>query len=507
MCIRNLPSENSHRVFAFLLCLLGIFILASCKAGSNADLLADLPAPTQPPTFPTVLPTGTASLPQLPENTADGVVLIERYRAEIVPDAISIYPLEGRLDRPVSIEVMVLSGEINPVIEIYTMEGDQFVIADSSGVGEPETLGPIEFPADGYYELGVSSEDGSGEVGVSIYGHEGQPVEGGWSFDALPGEKAGVISDVGTVHMFRIPAERGRRFDAWAQAVGNELDLFFDLYDPDGHLVAARDDNVGLDPYLWNFMPAQSGIYSLALKNYGSTFGNYVLRVDQSSGGESISIDQPVSFELQATPRRSAWFVFDCLPSEPISIESHPQNPDLDYEIALYDQYGNRLTDVNNSAAGQPEVLTFVRPPHDGACQVEFIPLETEGVVDFTITRAAGDVESVSGPIVAGGDPLRCHIAGPGTVLSYSFEAKAGDRVNMGVRFLNGALIDLNFDLYDPDGYLLYSSLGVDGAGLLVQAYSLPAAGDYTLVFWNQGQQAGDFEFDLSSTGESSPAQ
>ena len=44
---------------------------------------------------------------------------------------------------------MVLSGDINPVIEIYTMEGNQFVIADSVGVGEPETLGPIEFPADG----------------------------------------------------------------------------------------------------------------------------------------------------------------------------------------------------------------------------------------------------------------------------------------------------------------------------------------------------------------------
>ncbi|MBN1119819.1 MAG: hypothetical protein JXJ17_01975 [Anaerolineae bacterium] len=455
--------------------------------------------------MPTVTPTGVAQMPQLLPRVGEGIELLERYRAEIIPDAVSIYPLEGRLDRPLSIEVMVLSGDIDPVLEIYTMEGHQLVIANSSGVGEPEKLSVIEFPADGYYELGISSEGGSGEVGISVYGLEGQSSEGGGSFYSFPGEMTGKMADVGTVHMFRIPAQRGERFDAWAQAVGDELDLFFDLYDPDGHLVAARDDNVGLDPYLWNFMADRSGIYSLALKNYGTTIGDYVLRVDQSSGGELVSFDEPISFELQASPRRSAWFAFDCRASEPISIEARPQNPELDFEIALYDQNGNRLLNVNNSSPGQPEILTFVQLPYDGRYQVEFFPLETEGLVEFTITHALADVGEIGAPVEMGGVPLPCHMDGPGTLLSYTFEAEAGDTLNIGVRFSAGVPIDLNFDLYDPDGYLLASSRGVEGAGALVQDYSLPVAGSYVMVFWNQGQQAGDFEVDLSCSVESSP--
>ncbi len=484
-----------------MLCLFGVVCLSACHAGSGVDSATGTPELTQPPPTLTITPTGAVLPPPLPPNTGEGIVLLERYRAEIIPDAVSIYPLEGRLDRPLSIEVMVLSGDIDPVLEIYTPEGHQLVIANSSGVGEPEKLGAIEFPADGYYELGISSEGGSGEVGVSVYGLEGQALEGGGSFDSFPGEMAGKMADVGTVHMFRIPAERGERFDAWAQAVGDELDLFFDLYDPDGHLVAARDDNVGLDPYLWNFMADQSGVYSLALKNYGSTFGDYVLRVDQSPGGELVLFDEPTSFELQATPRRSAWFTFDYQASEPISITARPQNPDLDFEIALYDQNGNQLLNVNNSSPGQPETLTFVQLPYDGSYQVEFIPLETEGLVEFTLSHALDDVGETVEPVEVGGSPLPCHIYGPGTLLSYTFGTGADDTINMGVRFSAGAPIDLNFDLYDPDGYLMFSSRGVNGAGILVQDYSLPAAGSYVLVFWNQGQQAGDFEVDLSYSG------
>ncbi len=477
---------------ATLFTVITAFLLLACQRGQPTS-----PTPTPPPTaWPTLAPVGTVT-PAIPSSTAappSQPRLIERYRALLEPGTTAVYPLEGHADQPIRIEVIVLEGTPDPLVAITDAQGDQLALADVGGPGEPEVIGQFQFPADGYYELNIATATVEGAVGVSLYSLDPATVEGGGIFSSLDEALRGRITHPLTYHTFRLPVERGQRFDLSATALTGTLDLLFKLYGPDGRLLAARDDNVGNDPYLWNFMPAQSGLYTVMLSNYGETTGDYLIRVSPSQGAGEAMIGIRTELELQGVPRRSTWLTLTGRALDGISVEVQPTSAGVDPTITLYDPYGNRLTTVDVAGPGEAERLTLAQFPWDGEYQLEFVTVAESGTVQYLIRHVSQYNLEVGGRIAPGFTGRKDVMEGPGTVYTYFFEGQAGELVSLDAHPTSSTSgLDLGIDLFTPDGYLLVSLDDVVGKNPVVDRLMLPQSGRYVLTVWNYGSAGGEF--------------
>jgi hypothetical protein len=471
-------------------------ILVGCRTADGTQIPV---TPTVPPTaWPTLAPVSvsstTAAAPTEATVEESGPRLDEKYRAQVLDGVVSVFPLEGRIDQPVRIEVIVLSGEVDPVITISNAVGDRLAFANTGDVGQPEVIGQFLFPGDGYYELGIASVSGSGEVGVSVYRLKPAELEGGGVFASADEELLGTIEHPASYHTFRLPLERGKRIDLAAEALTDGLDLLFELYGPDGVLLEARDDNVGADPYLWNFMPNQSGTYTVVLSNYDENTGDYALRVGPSEGGGEAVVGTRTSLDLEGAPRRSTWLTLDGRALDGIRVEARPVGVGVDITITVSDPYGNRLTGVNEFGPDEPEQMTLVQFPFDGEYQVEFLTLGESGEIDYYI-RPIGQADiEMGGRVVPGAVGHEGEIVGPGTAVVYAFDGQAGDLLGIDAHATGDTGLDLGVDLYGPEGYLLVTRDDVVGKDPVIDRIELPVTGRYVLVVWNFGGTTGPFD-------------
>jgi hypothetical protein len=482
---------------------LAAFLAACGGSAADAELTATVTTPTPWPTLEPVLSPQPTRLPDATEEA--GPQLLDQFRVTVQEDAVSVFQLEGQIDQPVRVEAIVLSGEIDPYITMSNSAGDRLAYSDSGQVGEPEVIGQFQFPGDGFYELGVGAPVGSGEVGISIYGLDPADLEGGGVFDSIEGELRGTMEHPATYHTFRLPVERGIRFNLSAQALTEGLDLVLELYSPDGVLLAARDDNVGVDPYLWNFMPSQSGLYTIVLSNYDEGIGDYVLQVSRADADSPAALGTRTGLSLSANPRTGSWLTFESRALDAVRVEARPISPGMDLSIALYDSYGNRLATANQFATGEPEQLTTVQVPYDGLYYVEFQTLGEGGEIEYYIRAIRQSEIELGGKRIS---PSRFahegEVVGPGTSYTYLFEAEAGDLIGVDAHGTDNTGLDLGLDLYSPDGERLVSLDDVVGVNPVIDRIELPQTGQYALVLWNFGGTTGPY--DLYVTNPEAPA-
>ena len=470
-------------------------LLVGCRnSGAN-------PTETSATAWPTLAPV----LSPMPDGAgvpagATGPQLIDKFRADVTDGTMSLYPLEGLVDQPVRVEVIVLQGDLDPVIEINNSNGDQLALANSGGRGEPEVIGQFQFPIDGYYELAIGALEGSGQVGVSIYRLEKAAIAGGGVFGSIDEELQGRMTQPASYHIFRLEAERGKRFDITAKALTPELDLAFNLYNPDGALVEARDDTEGNDPVLWNFMPRQTGTYTIALTNVDEHTGDYSLKVSPSvSGGEAV-IGSRGDLTLSGSPRKSTWLTFSVRSMDVLRIEARTLDPAVDIEMGLYDQYGNRLAFANEGGTGADETLAFVQLPFEGAYQVEFETLSDSGDIQYVIRTSRPTTDDLGGRIAPSNFARKGEMLETGTVISYDFDLNAGDLLSVAARAVGaGNTLDLGFDIYDPDGSLLSTHDDDVGKNPVIDRIEVSLSGRYVVTLWNYAGTVGPFEIVIDS--------
>ncbi len=215
------------------LALLAALSLAGCGASAEA---APPDAPTASPTpWPTLAAVGSAqAVAELrPEETPAperaGPQLVDQFRAEVLPNAASVFPLEGLAEYPVRVEVIVLTGDLDPVVMISNPAGDQLAYSNTGRLREPEVIGQFIFPADGFYELGVAAAQGTGEVGVSVYRLDPQP-DGSWSitrvtFDTTRPNGILVAPDQRTLFVAQSEAGEGKLRELRAYPINDDGSL------------------------------------------------------------------------------------------------------------------------------------------------------------------------------------------------------------------------------------------------------------------------------------------
>lgn len=475
-------------------------ILAGCSGGEvtmEADgTLTPTPWPTLAPAYPV-----DGEIPTIAPMAVTGPTLLAQYRVELTPELMAIFPLQGSLDVPIRVEVIVLRGRPDTELVIRNSAGDVIVRSNTGDAAQPEVIGQFQFPGEGYYELGIGTRGGEGQVGVSIYSLPPAEIQAGGAFTGVNEELRGTMPHPSTYHTFRLPLTRGARVDVGAEALTDGLDLVFNLYDPDGLLLAVRDDNVGNDPIIWNFMPQKTGVYTIVLANYDQNIGDYLIRaVDSTPAGEFI-FGARTEIELEGSPRRSSYLTFRGRALEAIAVEARPQTPGMDVTMSLYDQYGNMIMIVNDWGGTEKEVMTQVQLPVDGAYQMEFTTLGESGTLEY-YARLIKQVDiETGGPIVPGGYGQVGEITGPGSVVTYVFESSENDLIGVDIRVPYGSDLDLGFDLFGPDGTLLISRDDVAGKLPLLDRYLITQSGRYALCIWNKNGTEGSFDIYVTDPG------
>ncbi len=488
------PRKGVHRVRAAARALCWVALMAGCRPVQGAQ-----PAPT-PGTTATPWPTLAPMAPVPGEGgqaptPLPGPQLRDKFRVEVVTGVSAVFPLEGRIEQPVRIEALVLSGDLDPVIIITTSDGDRLASVNGGGPGQPEVIGEFQFPGTGYYELGLAASSGAGELGVSIYNLDPAAIEGGGVFSSIEEILHGSMDQPASYHIYRLTLERGHRIDLAATAMTDGLDLVMELYGPDGALKESRDDNVGKDPRLWNYMPSQTGTYIVVLSNFDQNTGDYELAVSPSVSGGEAAIGSRAEVQLEGSPRRSTWFTFPGRALDAVRIEARTASPGVDIWLSVTDPYGNRLASADLNGPGGTETLSLVQLPFDGAYQVEFQTLAESGPVEYLITTTRAADLDLGGRIAPSNFARTGAFDAPGTVLSYTFDASAGDLIAVSARpTVAGSDLDMGFYLYAPDGSRLASHDDDVGKNPVADGIELPLTGRYVVCLWNYGGTLGPFE-------------
>lgn len=491
------PSKRVLATSIVLLCI--AFIGCTGQRGEpNSD-----EAPTPWPTLaPVITPEDVSVLPA----AQTGPQLSEKFRVGLVEGVTAVYPLAGQVDVPVRVELLVLDGDPDPIVKINNAVGDQLAYVNMGTNGQPEVVGQFVFPEDGFYELGIESLAGTGQVGVSIYQLDPARVEADGQFDSTGQQLTGRMEHPSSFHIYNLPLQRGQRVDISAVAVTEGLDLLFDLYDPDGFLVAARDDNEGVNPVLWGYMPSKTGDFTLVLTNFSEATGDYQVSMNSSESLGDAALGTRAEIEVSGEPRRSVWLTVPGRAHDAISIEARPLDAQMDMALAVYDPNGNQIVSTNATGIDGEEVLTLVQFGFDGPHQLEFTPLGASGRVEYLV-RAIREADlDVGGRVALGQQTNEGDITGRGTAMSYSFNAASGQLIGIDAQATIDTGLDLAFDLYSPNGDLITTRDNVIGSNPLIDRVELLQSGTYVLVLRNVGANVGPFELVMSSRDAPSSA-
>jgi hypothetical protein len=458
--------------------------LAACDGGAavemavgpTGDLTAAGPLPTVAP-----IPTEDIAV-QTAAPVQPAPELIESIRGDVQPLAQSIFGLTGQAGDVVRIEVQVRSGAPDLALELSTPGGEVLARVDAGGPGESEAVGEFRFPATGYYELGVRSAAGDGQIDVLIYQLADEVLSGGGVIPGFDQPATGSMDSPATIHSFTLQVERGQRFDLRATALSGDLDLLFELYDPQGEAVASRDDSLGYDPYLFNHMPVIGGEYTVVLTNYEQTTGDYELLAQRSQSSGQLSFGRNQTIALPTEPHHGTWMTFVGVGGEGLSIDAEPISPNVDLTLAIHDIHGNRLAFADLGGPGVGEHLR-VRRPYDGPYQLAFDTLLEGGQMRYdVIARTPLDFDP-NGSQLAFPTTRKVTIESRevGVTYAYWFDGEAGQRVTFDGS-TNAGTLDLAFDLYDQAGNLLSTHDDDRGNDPVLENYPLPFTGRYYLV-------------------------
>jgi len=280
------------------------------------------------------------------------------------------------------------------------------------------------------------------------------------------------------------------------------VDAIIDVYGPDGQRLAAYDEGFSGDPEIITGLelPA-TGEYALLVRSFAPQGGPYTISLDE---GEQTIANYHDAGDLAygdvraetLQPREAhAWFMSGHS-GDHILIRVTPLSPGLDLDVWLLDSAIERVAAVDAFAAGEPETIELTLAA-DGQ-YIVFVRDFNGEPGDYEIALGAAPVAT---PEHAGALNIGDTIIGvirPGTAVAWSFEAAAGDAINVTVTPAEAGS-DIVLQLQGPDGL---TALEVDASSAgeteSVTGFVVPAAGVWRIVLREYFAQTANFRLSLT---------
>lgn len=444
--------------------------------------------------WPTLAPIGTreGTQPSLP--AAGDVTLIDRIRTEIQTGARAVFPLQGKADDIVRVEVVVLKGDVDPTLQINDPEGQRLASADFANTGGPEVIGEFQFPYDGAFELEVGSKALGGTVGISLYTLAQSAAQSPSSINLAGPKITRTLSYPASFQSHHLSLEKGKRVNIAANAESGSLHLDLELIGPDQMKLVVPVKRSDSGASIVNFLPEQSGAFTVIANNTGESTGSYSVSASLATPGAPASVGSRATIEIGEEPESSIWLTLDGIAQDGFMLDVRPLDPGLDITAAVFDPSGHKLTYVNQANIGGSESMDLVQFPFDGTYQLELSTVAGQGQIQYLIRPVRLVDAKIGGKIYVGGRAETGEIFGAGTVIVYTFEANEGDLIGVDAHATGDAGLDLGFDLFDPNGDKLVTRDDDIGKNPVLDRIELPVRGRYVLALWNYQGTTGTYE-------------
>lgn len=336
---------------------------------------------------------------------------------------------------------------------------------------------------------------------VVVQQDEPQPIVYGDSAE-------GTITDDAYEYLYEFDATSGDRIDIKMTARDGTLDPIIFLMNDEEIIIAENDDdlnNTGRDSFLQGFEISEDGTYTIIATRFqrelGSTEGSFTLSVSltpESDGtppprnnGDLLQYGDQASGEI-INDNFGITYDFMARQGELIDVQMEVVDEDssLDPLLILLNENGDILAenDDDPQGTGRNSFIHAYEIPVDGKYTILATRFQQElgsttGL--FNITLAVNDTPPVTDlTVLEYGDDYTGQITRDVGSESVSFEAEAGDLINISMQKTSGTLDPLLILLDENDDELIRNDDDEQGIGSnsFIRGFSIPADGTYTIV-------------------------
>jgi len=382
----------------------------------------------------------------------------------------------------------------SPHLSLYSPSG-VLLASDTNGTGAAvETVAPES----GNYLLTASELDGdTGTYTLGLIAASNATTEGPRGGVIISGQERGGLLPAGALDVYTFTAEAGSGIRAtMGEVSGVNFSPHLNLYSPSGVLLASDTDGTGAAV---EALAPETGTYYLAASELNGDVGTYTLGL--------IAASNPTVDGLRGGVIISGQERGGLLPAGALDVYTFSAEAGSGIRATMGEISGVNFSPYLNLYS--PSGVLLASDTDGAGVAVEAVAPET-GIYYLAASELNGDAgtykvgliaasnataEGLRGGLIVSGEE-RGGFLPAGALDVYTFEAQAGG----GIRATMGEVSGFNFspqlNLYSPNGVLLASNWGSQGAAVEAVA---PVTGTYYLAASDQ-DGGGEGAYELSST-------
>ncbi|MEO8611145.1 MAG: PPC domain-containing protein [Chloroflexota bacterium] len=396
-----------------------------------------------------------------------------------------VYTFDGVARQIANITLRRVSGTLDPVIQLFDVNGIEIASDDDTGGNLSALLRNIHLPADGTYSIVVSGHGftGSYEVGLSI-SLQAVPITPTYiiqppatrEIEILTPTMAAangtdledhipVVANIGPggANRFIVHATAGEIITIGVSPAGSGLRPKIEVYDPDGAQVAtatAANSEADGDALVSALVTSSTGGYQVFVTGEDNSSGSFVVsygtgvsRQDVRRG--NITVDQTANGDIARRGLRDVWSLY-LNTGDVISAAVSPSDAAFDPVLELTAPDGSLVSQDDNSGGGRASLITSALAPVSGLYHLRVTAAGGFGSGSYAIVwhyiNLAATVTPQPGsiPILTFTDSIT-----PGTYQFYTFQGSAGQQVEIRVVAKPGGDFDPVAALVGLDGQVI----------------------------------------------------
>jgi hypothetical protein len=440
-----------------------------------------------------------------------------------------VYIFNGTADEYVTIQMGRVNGTVDPILTLYTPQGNPMATDDNSGGNRAATIRNIRLPEDGVYSIAAEGDGFPGSYWISLSVGElmlpvtptvkiptatpfaetltpdiPTPVPGNRLEDHMPVGQA--VYRQGGIDRYPIFAAAGEYLTIGVSPRGlSAFQPTIEIYGPTGELVASASSSDGIAgrDALVPMMPVPlTGVYVVFVQGVDDqSTGDYVISYGVGPSREDTlrGLTQPDSVyngEIIRRGLRDVWSLY-LNAGDIITAAVSPSTNTLDPFLELVGPDGSLVATDDNSGGGFNPLINSATAPVSGLYRLRVTPVNAATSGPYTLVWRYVNIAPT--PTLPAATVLILNFddfAPENEYLFYPFQGFAGQQVLVRVAALPGSSLDPVAAVLGPDGSVIAEQDDREG-NLNPRFYvELPEDGTYT-VRVNGYLSSGPFQLDV----------
>jgi hypothetical protein len=291
----------------------------------------------------------------------------QEIEATLRPSGEDIWSFSGEEGETISL-VLSPVDNFDALFTLFAPDGSEIRTSDEGYNGDTEIFAGYILPVSGEYTVVVNSFGGSGGAYTLAIDEDSQEV--GNYYDAGDLAYGGIEREIlreDEVHAWFVDGRAGDEITLAVRPLNDilDLDVWLVILDEDSlRRLDMRDETLAGEMEQIDYILPRDGQYLVLIQDFFGEAGEYEIELTVSgenylvAAGE-LELNQMIEATLPSG--RGAVWTFTGAEGDNVSIELVPGNPEIDLVMSLRDPSDRPAVQVDDTLAGNPEVLdTFV---------------------------------------------------------------------------------------------------------------------------------------------------